>query len=118
MFLVGGFGSDEITCVLGDLNARIEKRDGIEPMLSNGKLLKEVIDEYNLQVTNFHEKTQGQWTRIQSRKDGSTCKSTLDYILLEKELYEKITSMRIDEDKFFCPYHQRKVFGTKKPTQF
>ena len=101
--------NDEQLIVMGDMNARIENNNGLEAVSSNGKMLKEVIDEYNLKVTNFHEKTEGQWTRIQSRKDGSTCKSTLDYILLENELYEKITSMIIDEDKFFCPYRQRKL---------
>ena len=43
--------------VVGDMNARIEKSGGtLQGISPNGKLLKEVIDEYELEAANFHEK--------------------------------------------------------------
>ena len=105
--------SGDTMILVGDMNARIERVSELEATSSNGKLLKEVIDDYELEVANFHEKTIGKWTRIQPRKDGSVEKSILDYILLEKDVYQKVASMHVDEEKFYCPYRQKK---TKKGT--
>ena len=99
--------------LVGDLNARIMNNDGIQAVSSNGKMLKEIMDEYDLGAANFHKNTSGKWTRIQVMKNGCVKKSVLDYILMEKDLLEKIQSMVIDEDKFFCPYRQQKVKGGK-----
>ena len=106
--------SGDILVVVGDMNARIEKSSGITAMSSNGKLLKTIIDDNELRVANFHEKTEGMWTRIQSRKDGSQCKSVLDYCLIEEETYTQITSMLIDEEKVFCPYREKIVRNNKE----
>ena len=86
------------------------------PISSNGKLLKAVIDEYNLKIVNFHDKAVGKWTRIQPMKDGSTKRSMLDYFLLEDEIYQKVTTMLIDEDKIHCPYRTRKRANKKTIT--
>ena len=51
--------------VVGDLNAKVEYRsNNISPLSSNGKLLKEVAEENNLNVLNFHPKCMGKVDKI------------------------------------------------------
>ncbi|MCH2405851.1 MAG: reverse transcriptase family protein [Nitrosopumilus sp.] len=108
--------SEEIPIILGDLNAKIEKHnEGVKACSANGFRLKEVIENYDLKVVNFHEKTDGKWTRIlKNKKDIS--KSILDYILLDKQHYTQVKEMIIDEERFFTPYRITKRLGKRKIT--
>ena len=103
--------------ILGDFNARIhsdEDDSQIKPASPNGKLLSELIAEYNLKVGNFNPQTTGTWTRIQRLKDGEVKKSAIDYVLLQEEMSELLESMEIDEDKILCPYREIKTRKKKK----
>ena len=64
--------------ITGDLNARLEHADGqLLEGKGNGKLLKEMVEKYDLKVANFKPDTEGKWTR--SRKKGDEiCKSIID----------------------------------------
>ena len=101
----------EIPIVLGDLNAKIEERKNeVCAYSQNGKLLKELIDESELKVVNFHKKTVGKWTRIQTTKRG-TVKSVLDYVLLDEEMFNQVSSLIIDEERLSTPYRIVKKKG-------
>ena len=109
---------DEVI-ILGDFNARIEENPSMVCVSNcgspNGKKLVDLIRKYQLSVCNFHEKSSGKWTRIQHSKDG-TSKSVLDYLILQKHLYQSITQFVVDEEKIYTPYRQRTVKGEKKVT--
>ena len=93
--------------IMGDLNARIgEGETGIVALndSANGRQLSELIEKHSLKVANFHQNCTGKWTRIQACRDGTVKKSTLDYILIQQTLFEKLTNVVIDEDKILCPY--------------
>ena len=100
--------------ILGDLNAKIQKSDEeIIACSSNGKLLKYLTEDYQLNVVNFHHKTVGKWTRIQKSKNG-TKKSVFDYVLLDDQLISQISSMIIDEEHMSTPYRIIRRQGKNK----
>ena len=106
---------DELVCV-GDLNARIKCDASVMPEKDspNGIHLSDLIQKNNLKVGNFHENCVGKWTRIQPRKDGTICKSVLDYIMLTEKLYTSVNEVIIDEEKIFCPYRVVTEMGMQK----
>ena len=109
-----GNTSSETVIVLGDFNAKINNEFSTSTVSSNGKLMLEMIDEYNMKICNFSEKAEGKWTRIAQGNDGLVKKSVLDYVLLENDMYSMMTEMVVDEERFFCPYRQKKVQGTNR----
>ena len=99
-----GRASDEIPVVLGDMNAKISKKDSdLSADSFNGKLLKKMIEDLEVKVANFHENAIGSWTRIQRNKKGVT-KSVLDYILVDETTYPKVSDLVIDEEKCITPF--------------
>ena len=84
-----GTTSGDTMIVVGDFNARIQDTEEMHHTSSNGKLMKDVIDEYKLKIVNFHERAYGKWTRVQPMKNGNIKKSMLDYFLLEEDMYNK-----------------------------
>ena len=111
--------SNDELIVMGDLNARIEESEGgVFPVNEspNGKLLSELIQNHSLKVANFHQTCTGKWTRIQPRKDGTTKKSVLDYVLLKQPIYEKLRKVVIDEEKIYCPYRTITTKGKQSVT--
>ena len=109
--------SEEVPIVLGDFNARTEYKEGkVAADSSNGKMLLEMVENFRMKIANYHPLTSGQWTRIQKRKDGSTKRSMLDYVLLQQELYETIGEMIVDEEKIHCPYRETKSKAGKQIT--
>ena len=110
-----GKASDDNVIILGDMNARIEKNElksgTIEDTSTNGKLLKAVVEKYQLEVLNFHPNTVGKWTRIQKKKKAIE-KSIIDYIMVEENLKHRIEEMIIDEDKLYTPW--RVIFRKKE----
>ena len=107
--------SDEFLLV-GDLNAKIVKDDkgNIINESSNGKLLLEVIREHNLEVLNFSDKCEGEWTHV-IRTTGQA--SRLDYVLASGSISEQIRGMLIDETCLTCPFSLKKSKG-KNVQQF
>ena len=92
--------------VLGDLNVRIGIENcAVVPLNQspNGKELSEIIQKHSLKVANFHQNCTGKWTRIQNCRDGTRKKSVLDYILLQKHLFDELVEVQIDEEKIYCP---------------
>ena len=78
----------------------------------NGKMLKELINKYDLQVANFKPDTDGKWTRIQ-KKGNVLCKSIIDYIITDSSTSELVNNTVIDEDKMYTPYRCKKTGKNK-----
>ena len=112
-----GDASGDQVLLLGDFNARlVSDLNSVNAESSpNGKLMADVIQKYSMQVCNFDEKCSGQWTRIQVKKD-EEIRSTLDYIVVQKEMFGSLSSILIDEEKIFTPYRETKVRKKKKIT--
>ena len=96
--------NEENPIISGDLNAKIENIDGtLVANSSNGKLLLEIMDKFNLKVLNFEKVCSGKWTRTITKK-GETEKSVLDYIITNETLQSKLSSVQIDENKDITPF--------------
>ncbi len=111
-----GRTSGEETLVLGDLNGRLEKCDKSivgSQTSPNGKAISEIVEDYQLEVGNFHPSTTGRWTRIQPKKNGNVSKSAIDYALMGRKLYNSMSEMHIDEEKISTPYHETSRKGMK-----
>lgn len=108
--------------IIGDLNAKI-KADEEKNILydsGNGRLLAETVHDFGLEVVNFSDCCRGTWTWTK-RVRGVLNKSTLDYMLVDKEILKMIQELEIDEEKSLCPFHKtntktntKRVKGTKK----
>lgn len=108
--------SEEIPIVMGDLNAKISGTMNETTHVSgNGKLLNELLDETQMKVVNFHEKTEGKWTWIKKCKQ-ETIKSVIDYILLDEKFLPVFQEMVIDEERIFTPFRLTKPRGQQKVT--
>ena len=110
-----GDSSNDHIILVGDFNARLLSDQEHAEDSPNGKQLKDVIIEYSMKVCNFTEKCSGKWTRIQGGKNGEV-RSTIDYIIVQNELCNALSSLVVDEDKIFSPYRITKVKGTEKVT--
>ena len=76
-------------------------------MSNNGEQLFELCYKYNLKVMNGSEHCEGVFTRIHKCKQ-TIEKSVLDYVFIPSDLEEYFTSMQIDEEKHFIPWHSLK----------
>ena len=73
-----------------------ENRDHINP---NGELLIDFMTPRNIKLANKFEQAEGVFTRFPDRKE---CKpSILDLILLEENMYNKLTAFVVDEDNTY-----------------
>ena len=114
-----GLESEDKVMLVGDLNGRVIKEDGIlcpGANSPNGKRICEIVQKYELTVGNFHQNSSGKWTRIQGNKNGKVSKSTLDYVLVSADMDNSLKSFDIDEDKLFCPYRVKIERGVRKVT--
>ena len=78
----------------------------------NGKMLLNIIKEYNLNVGNFGGKCVGKWTH-EVRTSGE--RSVLDYILFDEQSINMVNEVIIDESCSFCPFRVIKEHGTMIP---
>ena len=78
---------------LGDFNGHIGFL-GPQPMNKNGELMLDLIDNNNLILLNGHADCKGEVTWQQ--REG---KSTLDYLMVDKEMHQRFKKMIIDEQK-------------------
>ena len=94
------------TVIVGDFNGKLEHNDSkIIDSKGNGKRIKEIVENYELNVLNIQPGTEGRWTRIQ-KKSGTVCKSEIDYILTDQGT--QVGKTIIDEDKLLTPYRTKK----------
>ena len=91
--------------LVGDLNAKLGKtviNSDIHDMSTNGKLLYDIINRYNLCVVNALRLCKGVFTRVNNKNSAE--KSVLDYVIVSSNLSDNIQSMTIDEGKLFTPW--------------
>ena len=94
-------------CIESDANAKFgnEIIEGDPHNISvNGKLLLDIIREFNLIIVNSTEKCTGLITRIQKTKKKDTNeinieKSVIDFFIVCEDFYNSIIDMKIDEDR-------------------
>ncbi len=83
--------------MVGDMNAHIQdirdQVDGGHRTNINGKLMQELMEEMELVQVNGTSKCKGRWTW--GRRDK---KSVIDYVIADKEVFECIEKMWIDDD--------------------
>ena len=79
--------------VMGDFNGHIKSIDGRDTD-KNGKMILEWMENYELILLNMDEKCEGVFTRIRGEQ-----KTTIDYVMVNRKIYENYESMHIDEDK-------------------
>ena len=83
------------TILLGDFNAKLATHNASQLHASrNGLILRQFIDENNLQVMNNSPKCKGFWTR--EHQHNINQKSVIDYVLHKTEMEEHITSRGLD----------------------
>ena len=82
---------DEHVMIMGDFNGHLGIT-GDQKIDENGKVVKELANEYNLMIANLDDKCTGEvtWERGEQR-------SAIDYILLNRKMFSKMEKMYIDE---------------------
>ena len=78
-------------------------------MSSNGELLFELRNRYNLKPMNASEHCEGVSTRIRKYKQ-TIEKAVLEYVFMSSDLEEYFTSMQIDEEKHGKRYSDHCAF--------
>ena len=73
-----------------------ENRDQINP---NGEILIDFMTPLNLKLANKYDQAEGVYTRYPDRREGRP--SVLDLIILEEDMYDKMTGFSVDEDNTF-----------------
>ena len=80
---------------------------GNKEVTKGGKELMRMADENGIEIVNTMWKDTI-WTRTEGGK-----RSTIDYLLVEKNEIENVEEFEIDEDKLWTPYHVKKEQGYK-----
>ena len=93
--------------VVGDFNAKL--KSNLQNVSKNGKLLEQVINDFDMKVTDTLPICEGQWTRVNN--NNSRERSIIDYLLLSEKLEPNLKKLLIDESKTKCSY---KVTNDKK----
>ena len=83
--------------VLGDFNSKTKYAGGPD---KGGKELERMVKEMECAIVNEMQVTTGKWTRVEKDK-----KSVLDYMIVDKKDSASITSLLIDEDHKYTPFH-------------
>ena len=76
---------------MGDMNVKLGEQKS-----KGGKLLENLVKKRNLVIMNKMPKCVGKWTQKNTKNQQE--RSEIDYIICNKELYEKVMSMNIDEE--------------------
>ena len=86
--------NDEGVMIVGDFNCRVGGviKGNQEKVSKGGKKLLKLVEKENLVVANSLDLCEGTWTR----EEGNS-RSVLDYILLNEELKDYVTEMKIYE---------------------
>ena len=72
----------------------------------NGKILIDFMTPMNLKLANKYDQAEGVFTRYPERKEGRP--SILDLVILEADMFNKLTAFTVDEDNAFgeTSYHR------------
>ena len=110
---------DRIIILMGDFNCKLGNVASTEETLSEanpapeksdnsskgGKVMKDMLIEEQLETVNNMELCTGcEWTWTRTVL-GEVKKSTLDYIIVEKDNSSSVSEANIDEGKEITPYH-------------
>ena len=79
--------------ILGDFNGHLRMIDGKRDD-ENGKMILDWGEQYGLITLNLEEKCEGTYTRIAKEQ-----KTTIDYILVNRKIYDIVEEIEIDEDR-------------------
>ena len=79
--------------IAGDFNGHLRMIDGRNDD-KNGKMITEWVEGYGMILLNLDEKCEGRYTRVRGEQ-----RTTVDYILVNKKIYDMFENMRIDENK-------------------
>ena len=79
--------------IAGDFNGHLRMIDGRKDD-ENGKMIIGWGEEYGLITLNLEEKCEGTYTRIVKEQ-----KTTVDYILVNKKIYDIVEEIEIDENR-------------------
>ena len=92
---------NEIVVLMGDFNCKVGKTipSNTDKVTKGGKILKKMLEKYNLCLVNSESICKGTWTRIEGEE-----KSILDYVITRKEDCGLFHDMLIDEEKNITPY--------------
>ena len=91
--LLNKINEDDNLILMGDFNGHIGII-GKQKENENGRILKDLANKYNLVITNLEENCEGINTW---RRNDQT--STIDYILINQNMYNKMIKMKIDEEQ-------------------
>ena len=83
--------------ITGDFNGHIKDIDNRDTD-KNGKMILDWIENYDLILLNTDQRCEGVFTRIRNEQ-----KTTIDYVLVNREMYDKFEKMHIDEEKEIIP---------------
>ena len=93
--------------IAGDFNGHLHMLDNKEDDI-NGLMLTEWADEYNLNILNLDMKCKGTYTRIRNNQ-----RTTVDYILVNKRVYDMVEEIEIDEDRQIMDGSDHVIMKTK-----
>ena len=79
--------------IAGDFNGHLRMLDGKEDD-ENGKMLLEWVGNYQLIMLNTDQRCEGRHTRVHRNQ-----KTTLDYIMVNRKIYDLVEEIKIDENK-------------------
>ena len=102
--------SGDSLLLAGDFNAKLGSEIincDTHTMSRNGKLLYDLVQNYNLYLLNSSKVCSGVFTRTRqcNRKQEI---SVLDHVFVTSDTCEQVRSMEIDEKNFFTPW--RKIY--------
>ena len=109
--LEGAIISGDTPFVIGDLNAKIIKKNETPLAESaNGKLLLDSMETNRLVAINHHTSCRGTWTRVNRKKPQE--KAVLDYIFYPSSLIDQVADAVIDEDLLYTPWFKKMCAGS------
>ena len=90
------FSPNRDVMLLSDFNGKIYEFRKQSKASSNRKLLEDIIETTEMKVINTGEKCTGTITSFDK-----SWNSVIDYALVTEDLYAKLKSMVIDEDRYY-----------------
>ena len=81
--------------IIGDFNCHIQW-EGTWEENKNGKRVRNLAEEHNLEIINVTEKCKGEWTWMRN-----TQKSVIHYVLSNENMTNIVTEMTIDDEEIW-----------------
>ena len=98
--------------ILGDFNGHMNMIEKDRRTDTNGKMILEWMEEFDLNLMNITNKCEGVYTRIEGDQ-----KSAIDYIMVNKKIYDMCTKMVIDEQKLITASSDHTVITLELATK-